>query len=759
MIGATLGRFHVLERLGAGGMGEVYLAEDPVLGRRLAVKVLAPEFARDPERRERLLHEARAASALNHPNIVVVHDLGETDGTLWVAMERIEGETLRSWGTPRRPAGEIVMMMRQAAAALDAAHGAGLVHRDLKPENMMVRSDGILKILDFGLARSVSPGTLSKTATMPGLILGTAPYMSPEQVLGQPAGPPSDLFSMGTILYELLTGTHPFVAGSAVETMHRILHDSPDLPSAVNPALTPDFDFVMNKLLAKEPPRRQASAHDLDVDLETLECACLASPAARAAAGDGKGNGPRAIAVLPFKNIGGDRELAYLGIGLADAVITRLSSSPDLVVRATSSIARYDGQPVDPRHVGQELDVSAVLDASYQRLGERFRATARLVETPGGRALWAGKVDVRFDDIFEVQDQVAQGIAEALAATIAVPTKAKPFTPDPRAYELILRAVKARDAATEEAFREGLAYAEQAIAIQPDYAVGWASVGGFCHGMVDGGFDSDPAWLERAEKALRRALELDPREPVALFNFGAYTLTLGRKREAWEALLGSARLAPNNPMVYHYFAYLFRLASMLDEALEVDRHGMEIDPSNPWLRFGVIRGLVILGRTDEARAEIERARSRLPGHPRLLAYGADCAAVDGAYEEALAIVAGLKGRDCSFTERLQESLFLALLGRTADARAAASGAEGAARIDMDHAATYAAILAHAGEVDRAFEFLARAVELGNDCLPYYRRNDLYAPLHADRRWKPFLEGVERRVAEWRTIFRWPLPAA
>jgi serine/threonine protein kinase len=204
-------------------MGRVFLAEDPVLGRMLAIKVLPDEFAHDPERRERLLHEARAASALNHPNIVVVHDVGETNGKLWIAMERIEGETLRTWSAPRRPPAEVLKVLRQALAALAVAHEAGLVHRDLKPENLMVRGDGLLKILDFGLARSVTPQPGARTATMPGMILGTAPYMSPEQVLGQPAGPRSDLFSLGTILYELLTGRHPFEAGSGIETMHQIL--------------------------------------------------------------------------------------------------------------------------------------------------------------------------------------------------------------------------------------------------------------------------------------------------------------------------------------------------------------------------------------------------------------------------------------------------------------------------------------------------------------------------------------------------------
>ena len=423
MLGTTMGRYRILEAVGRGGMGEVFLAEDPMLARKVAIKVLPREFALDGERRSRLLHEARAASALNHPSIITVHDLGESDGMLFMAVELIEGQTLREWcACARRTPADALKIVRQATQALALAHGAGLVHRDLKPENLMVRRDGLLKILDFGLARSVSPDVAARTATVPGVVMGTAPYMSPEQVLGQTAGPPSDLFSLGTILYEMLTGKHPFAAESPVETMHRILHETPEPPSRVNPALTTDFDFVLGKALSKDPHRRHSSMEDFDVDLETLECGCGPAASAR----DAAENGPRTIAVLPFKNIGGNPELSYLGVGLADAVITRLSTSPDLIVRTTSSIMPYENQPVDPRRVAQELDVSSVLDASFQKLGDRFRATARLVEAATGRILWAGKVDLRLEDVFEVQDQVAHGIAEALLARQdAKPAKGK----------------------------------------------------------------------------------------------------------------------------------------------------------------------------------------------------------------------------------------------------------------------------------------------------------------------------------------------
>ena len=337
-----LGRYCVVEALGEGGMGRVYLAEDALLGRRVAIKVLPPDFADSGERRARLVSEARAASALNHPNIVTIHDLGDHDGTLFVVMEMIHGEGLREWaGARARSASEVLSLARQATRALGAAHAAGVVHRDLKPENLMVRGDGLLKILDFGLARSVSADENATIArTMPGTILGTAPYMSPEQVLGKPAGPSSDVFSLGTLLYELLTGRHPFAAGTAVDTMHRILHETPPAPSRLVRTLPPALDFVMAKAMAKDPARRYQSAREFDVDLEACEASLepasvgggVAVSVGNGAADGRSAGGPRTIAVPPFKNVGGSPDPNSLGIGLANAVITCLSASPSLIV-------------------------------------------------------------------------------------------------------------------------------------------------------------------------------------------------------------------------------------------------------------------------------------------------------------------------------------------------------------------------------------------------------------------------------------------
>lgn len=757
MIGTSMGRYRILEPLGEGGMGRVYLAEDPTLGRKLAIKVLPPEFSRDAERRERLVHEARAASALNHPNILIIHDLGESDGALYVAMELVEGCTLREWGRGRsRSPAEVLHLIRQALVALGAAHGAGLVHRDLKPENIMVRTDGLLKILDFGLARSVTLGVAARTATLPGTILGTAPYMSPEQVLGQPAGPPSDLFSLGTILYELLTGKHPFAAETAVETMHRILHETPELPSRANRALSADFDFVLAKVLSKDPHRRHGSAHDLDVDLETLECGC--GPNAQPTGG---ASGPAAMAVLPFKNIGGDPDLGYLGVGLADAVITRLSSSPDLIVRATSSIAVYQNQPVDPRRVGAELDVSAVLDASFQRIGERFRATARLVETATGRSLWAGKVDVRFDDIFEVQDQVAQGIAEAMTARLGGPAseKAGRFTPSAEVYELVLRGNEALRAADAEGFRRAAELFEEATRLEPRYADAWAYLGTSRHGMIDAGFDPDPEWLKLADAAITLALTLEPDNAQALYARAALLVSRGTKREAYASLGVALRRAPNDQFTYTYYSYLFRLCDMLEEGMEASRKSRELDPSSPWAYWAGVHLRALQGDLRGSWEDLEVIRSRFGSGPRSAHTELLLLAYEERFDEMVAKISSGAFPMASSRSALSFDIALAWIkvGKPEQAAPGLLVTERFAAVDMDSAAHAASLRAHLGDLDVAFDHLNRAVALGNDTIRYFQNRTFFGPLHQDPRWRPFIEAMGARVLQWKREFRWPPP--
>ena len=761
MIGTTLGRYRILEPLGEGGMGRVYLAEDPTLARRVAIKVLPPEVAGDVGSRARLLLEARAASALNHPHIVTVYELGEHDETLYVAMELVDGETLRAWaGERRRDPAEILAVVRMATRALAVAHAQGLVHRDLKPENMMVRRDGILKVLDFGLARTTSPRLDQATAfeTKPGTILGTAPYMSPEQVLGQPAGPASDVFSMGTILHELLTGRHPFVAATPIETMHRILQESPEPPSKLVPGLPAALDFVLAKALARDIGRRYANAHDLDVDLESCEGALAAAAAPRAKAPGDEAKrvaaAPRAIAVLPFKQIGGGEDLDWLGIGLADALITRLSTSPDLVVRATSSIARYEKTPVDPRHVARELEVSAVLDASFQRAGPRFRARARLIEEPGGQALWAGTIDLAFDDIFTVQDEVARGIATAMSARLHGETTR--FTPAPEAFELYLRAREPDRTGTKEGLLRKIALAEQAVELEPRYADAWAYLSKLRHSMIDAGFDSDERWLTRADEACARALAVDPEHSYARYAQGSLHLSRGRKREAYHAFAARHREHPNDFQPLHYLAYVYRLSNLLDRAMAAEQLAIDREPSAPWAHWSMVRMHLETERNEEAEEMIVRLEARDPGFRLYRSIPLLLMRNRGQFEEIVERVE-------TFDRPLEDSRVtfewayaLLRLGRIEAARRLVGALEPFARFDMDFAAYHAVLLAWIGEKDAAFASLARAAELGNDCVYLFERADLFGPLHGDPRWSAFLSAAKVRVESYRAELKWPI---
>jgi serine/threonine protein kinase/tetratricopeptide (TPR) repeat protein len=767
MNGTKLGRYEIQESIGKGGMGEVYLALDPALGRKVAIKVLPEEFSKDPERRKRLMHEARAASALNHPSIVTVHDLGEAEGVLYIAMEWVDGVTLKKWGREKpRSTTEILQLFRQATQALAVAHRAGLVHRDLKPENLMVRRDGLIKVLDFGIARSVEVSndgeekTATSAITYTGTAVGTAPYMSPEQVLGKPAGTASDIFSLGVVLYELLTGRHPFRADTHIDTLHRILHETPEAPTKLNPRLSSSCDFVLGKALSKDPDRRHATARDLDVDIETLEIDSrpVSEPAQQTVSA-----GPRTIAVLPFKNIGGNPDLAYLGVGLADAVITRLSQSPDLIVRTTSAILPYEGQTIDPRKVGQELEATAVLDASFQKAGDRFRATVRLVEATTGKHLWAGKVDLDFDDVFEVQDQVAQGIAETLTARLTATDEdtRTEYTPKPKAYELVMRARTGMWTGTEEGFLGAIDDCEEAVKIDPDYAVAWAQLGNCYHGMADSGWDMDISWYEKEEKALKRALELDPHDPIVNFAVGCMHLVRGRKKQCYDALTLSIRRAPHFPFTPTFFGYLFRLSNMWDEARDAYNRALELNPYVPWPISNLIRLAALEGKNEEVEAYVALLERRL-GRGRATLHLAMARALQGETKEAMEMVPDsdldIKPGQILLSGTVNWVLYLAQLwnGDAERADKAFAGFTPESVIDMDHAAFIAAYHGKKGNIDLAFRFLERAAELGNDMLTEYERSVFFEPLRSDPRWEPFLDGVRGRVAQWKQQFVWPV---
>jgi len=418
--------------------------------------------------------------------------------------------------------------------------------------------------------------------------------------------------------------------------------------------------------------------------------------------------------------------------------------------------------------VGQVLGVTAVLDASFQRVGDRFRATARLIETPSGRSIWAGKVDVRNEDVFEVQDQVAQGIAEALTARVTAEEGAAAagiYTPRPEAFERLIRAREAVRGNLKESYLEGIEHLEIAVKLDPGYALAWVDLGRMYHSMIDGGFDSDPAWYGKSEQAIRHALKLDPKLPDAIFAGGAHQLVRGNKPEAYRAFCDAARRMPNNWLIWHYVAYLFRLCDMLDEAAAALTHAIQIDPSIPWPYWALVR--VHAFRRDEAQAFdwVERTKVRFGNHPRGDLMEALLLSHLGRHREVVALWERLHNPR---EEMKKETEFHAMwfyagfalfqCGRRDEGVRFMLWSAPEAEVDMDAAMEIACGYAHMGETDKAFRALDRAVEMGQDLLSVYRDPARYGPLHGDPRWPAFLQRVERRVKDWKREFSWPLAA-
>ena len=428
--GARLGPYEILAPIGAGGMGEVYKAKDHKLDRYVVVKVLRPELAEDPERLRRFEQEARAASALNHPNIVTVHDLGEHEGAPYIVMEYVAGVTLREKlaGGPL-PRDEVIRYVAQLAAGLAKAHQAGIVHRDLKPENIIISEDGFLKIVDFGLAKLSAPwtvdseaSTMANVATIPGPILGTVGYMAPEQAKGQSGDFRSDQFSFGAIVYEMETGKRAFGRETPAETLAAILNEEINLDVE---ALT--FTSVVARCLNKDPDARWPRTKDLVDALSVSE-----SPVATK---------EPSVAVLPFSNMSADPEQEYFCDGMAEEIINALSRVKGLRVVARTSAFAFKGKQRDAREIGKILNVETLLEGSVRKSGDRLRITTQLVNIADGYQLWSERYDRELTDVFDVQDEISLAVVSQLKVELLGQEKAsttKRTMSDVDAYDLCL---------------------------------------------------------------------------------------------------------------------------------------------------------------------------------------------------------------------------------------------------------------------------------------------------------------------------------
>ena len=608
--GMRLGPYEILSAIGAGGMGEVYRARDTRLERDVAIKVLPQATAQDPSALARFRREAQAIAALQHPNILAIYDAGVEHGTTFAVIELLEGETLRSRISDSPvPWRRAVAIGVEIAEGLAAAHAKGIVHRDLKPENVFLTTDGRVKILDFGLARyrpsgSGQENTRATLVTEPGTIMGTAAYMSPEQVRGEVTEAPSDVFSLGCVLYEMIAGRRPFAGRSSAETMAAILTaQPPPLPDLVG-EVPPELNRWITHCLEKNAGERFQSARDLAFALRTLLRDAGPHPKAIAS-----------LAVLPFSTAGDNPDSEYLSDGIAETIINSLAQLPGLRVIARSTVFRHKGD-VDPIQVGRNLGVGTVLTGRVFQRAEILVIGAELVDVASGSQLWGQRYKRKLADIFEIQDEIATEICQTLRLKLTGDEQdrlTRRYTEDPAAYQLYLKGRYCWNQRTEEGMRKAVDYFSQAIEKDPSYARAYTGLGdGYAMLSIYDTFPPTNAF-PKAKAAQRRALEITDDLAEAHASLGFAELLYDWDHQNAEASLKKAiALNPGYASAHQWYGFVLGLTGRMEASVTELTLAQQLDPFSASINVTAAWPLYWMRRHAEA---VVRLREAVALHP------------------------------------------------------------------------------------------------------------------------------------------------
>jgi serine/threonine protein kinase/tetratricopeptide (TPR) repeat protein len=781
-VGSSVSHYRVVEKLGEGGMGVVYRAEDTTLGRAVALKFLPAEVSREAQALERFLREARAAAALNHPNICTIYEIGEHEGQRFIAMELLEGQTLRQRiGGKPLSTNALLDLGAQIAAALDTAHAKGVIHRDIKPANIFVTDSGHAKILDFGLAKQV-PRTRPESAaalaegptlddaphlTSPGVAVGTIAYMSPEQTRGQDLDLRSDLFSFGAVLYEMATGRQAFDGSTSAVISHSILAEEPEPASKWNPNLPKGFDEILRRALEKDCELRYQSASGILADLKRLKrdletpraparpvaASRAPSPSSDRTSKADKSSSKHSaaidsVAVLPLENASGDPDAEYLSDGIAETLINSLAQLRKLRVLPRSATFRYRGPNLDPVAIGRELGVRAVLAGRMVQRGDDLTVSVELVDVVRHAQLWGGRFNRKMTDLVALQEELTVEMCEKLRLQLTGEEKKrlrKRPTQNNEAFRLML---KARHLMTNfgapESVREAFALAQRIIEMDPTYAPVYAFLTAIYSMQALLGHLPLAEVQGRAMWAAKRALELDDTLAEAHVAqarnlFYLQWDLLGAEREARRAL----ELNPNSPEVFTALTLICLSLGRSDQAIESATKLSELEPLSATSGFGLGMTHFAAGRLDLAIHHFRKALEIDPNHTQNLATLAIVLAFAGESDQAAEVcrrVIALGNKAVQATI-LQAAVAYAKMGRTEDARKILDEVEKDWKPGAGVSVWIAGVYACMNEKDAAFEWLEKAFKEHALFLVYVKFHRVFDNLHGDPRFDALVKRI------------------